>query len=96
MIKSLGEEFLKFRKTIWIKTEEKVADILSKSYRFYTLSLNQRSLLLLKLYDFVRSGNFFSNSSGLMIPKIIKQKLRDENELFLRQVGNLMKFALNK
>mgnify|MGYP000891991609 FL=1 len=78
-MKSIGDELLKFRKTVWSKTEEKVADLIGKSFKFYTLSLNQRSLLMLKLFDFIRAGNFFSSSSGSMLPKILKQKLRDEN-----------------
>lgn len=95
-VKQLGEEFLRFRKTVWAKSEEKIADLLSKSFRFYTLSLNQRAMLMLKLYDFARAGNFFASSRGKMLPKILRQKLRDENELFLKQVGSLTKFALNR
>jgi hypothetical protein len=77
VVGKMGEEFLRFRKNIWAKSEEKIADMLSKSYRFYTISLNQRAMLMIKLYDFVRAGNFFASSHGKMIPKILKQKLRD-------------------
>lgn len=73
-----------------------MADLIAKSFKFYTLTLNQRSLLMLKLFDFIRAGNFFCSASAPMLPKILKQKLRDENELFLKHVANLIKFSLNK
>lgn len=95
-VKVIGEELLKFRRTVWSKTEEKVADLISRSFKFFGLSLNQRSLLMLKLFDFMRAGNFFGGANSTMLPKILKQKLRDESELFLKQVGNLIKFALSK